>query len=72
MNELVCAVCGGTTFSDRAVIWDALAEGLPITRLAGMPTAHPGRGCGVAVEAARSSTAGVAGRCPSHHVLVPL
>jgi SAM-dependent methyltransferase len=27
MNGLVCAVCGGTTFSDRAVIWDALAEG---------------------------------------------
>jgi hypothetical protein len=27
MNGLVCCVCGGTTFSDRAVIWDALAEG---------------------------------------------
>ena len=72
MNGLVCGVCGGATFSDRAVIWNALAEGLPITRLAGMPTAHPGWWCGAAAEAARSSTAGVAGRCPSHHVLVPL
>jgi hypothetical protein len=26
-GELVCAICGGKTFSDRAVIWDALAEG---------------------------------------------
>jgi hypothetical protein len=31
MSGLVCGVCGGTTFSDRAVVWDALAEGLPIT-----------------------------------------
>jgi len=31
MNGLVCAVCGGTTFSDRAVIWDALAEGWRLT-----------------------------------------
>jgi SAM-dependent methyltransferase len=26
-----CAVCGGTTFTDRAVLWDALAEGWGIT-----------------------------------------
>jgi hypothetical protein len=70
MDGLICAVCGGTALSDRTVIWDALAEGLPTTRLAGVPTAHPGRGCGITAEAARSSTAGVAGRCPSHHVLV--
>lgn len=31
MNGLVCGVCGGTTFSDRAVIWDALAEGWRLT-----------------------------------------
>jgi hypothetical protein len=31
MNGLVCCVCGGTTFSDRAVIWDALAEGWRLT-----------------------------------------
>ncbi|MCA3359144.1 MAG: methyltransferase domain-containing protein [Roseomonas sp.] len=30
-GELVCAVCGGKTFSDRAVIWDALAEGWRLT-----------------------------------------
>jgi SAM-dependent methyltransferase len=31
MDGLICAVCGGTTFSDRAVIWDALAEGWRLT-----------------------------------------
>ncbi len=31
MSGLVCAVCGGTTLSDRAVIWDALAEGWRLT-----------------------------------------
>jgi hypothetical protein len=31
MNGLVCGVCGGTTLSDRAVIWDALAEGWRLT-----------------------------------------
>ena len=31
MNGLVCGVCGGATFSDRAVIWNALAEGWRLT-----------------------------------------
>jgi hypothetical protein len=31
MDGLICAVCGGTTFIDRAVIWDALAEGWRLT-----------------------------------------
>lgn len=31
MDGLVCAVCGGTGFSDRAVVWDALAEGWGLT-----------------------------------------
>ena len=31
MDGLICAVCGGTTFSDRAMIWDALAEGWRLT-----------------------------------------
>ena len=30
-HGLVCAVCGGSTFRDRAVIWDELAEGWQIT-----------------------------------------
>ena len=31
MDGLICAVCGGTTFIDRAVIWDVLAEGWRLT-----------------------------------------
>jgi hypothetical protein len=31
MSGLLCGVCGGTTFSDRAVVWDALAKGWRLT-----------------------------------------